>query len=251
MAFSSCGDLLRIAKVEAVYPQEQEGLDEPKSKKPKLHYYLHVLVLRLSSPNKPKIDPQLTGSATMQIGCSIPRISRQPPFAFTWTDKWLFLTVSSSTLRVYRTDLSMVTNSYCSGKRVSSTVPESSPSTSYILPSKDSHPQPLDVPSRSIFTTPDKIIFLPRSSINRAVQFFPNPVDEGGPSSVIVGPRFGKHPQPGMIVYLTEQDLGVWQNIANKECDGARQESAHLRVAGRFEVFDTEEDCDIRPALER
>ncbi|KAL4786824.1 hypothetical protein BJX76DRAFT_354825 [Aspergillus varians] len=187
----------------------------------------------------------------MRIGCSVPQLVHQLPFAFTWSDKYLYLTVSSSQLRLYRVDLEMISKPDAHGRYSSGSCRSSPSSPHQTMKRKESYPQPSAPTSQPIFSTPTESIFLPRSARDRAVQFFPSPVNEDGPSLVVVGPRYGTRPQPGMVVYLTDQDLGEWANIEAKEGDGAQQEPAHQRVVGRFEDFDEEEDCDLIPVLER
>lgn len=93
---------------------------------------------------------------------------------------------------------------------------------------------------------PRETIFLPRSSRNRSVQFFPPQLPEGK-STVIIGPRYGAHSSSAIGVYLSEKDLGGWVDVAEKEGEEVRLSGPLQRLEGQFEEFNAEPDCDIIP----
>lgn len=251
LTFSPCGEFLRVAKVEAAFWKGQEQLENSNNDKAKLRLYLHILIFRMSPIAVSNIHLRLIGNTTMRIGCGVPQLVHQLPFAFTWTDKYLYLTVSSSQLRVYRADLEMASKPHADEAFSPGLFHPSASSPYRTTKRKDSWAKSSAANPPPIFTIPSEIIFLPRSARDRTVQFFPGSLNGGGSSCVVVGPRFGSRPQPGVVIYLTDRDLGDWVDIGESERGEARQERAHQRVMRNFEEFDEEEDCDIIPVLER
>jgi hypothetical protein len=188
---------------------------------------MHVMVLRLSSSKPTKIPPKMVATTSFRLGCDMKPHVQELPFAFTWSATELYLTVSHARLRIYRITLP-------------SAVPKSQgvPSTTTSA---------IDAPMANEFKimAPKECIFLPRSSRNRSVQFFP-PDAPGANSVVIIGPRHDKHPTPPICVYLKDQDLGSWVPIEDKEGESMLH-MPQKRLQGQFEEFDEEQDCDLIP----
>lgn len=190
--------------------------------KPQLCLNLHVMILKLSSSKPTKIPPKLVATTSLRLGCGMRPHVQELPFAFTWSATDLYLTISYSRLRVYRI-----------------TLPTSQSTVS--TPTTDTDQKP----NEFTITVPKECIFLPRSSRNRSVQFFPPDVEDAK-SVVIIGPRYGNHPAPPIGVYLKDQDLGGWVPVEDKEGE-SQLHTPMKRLEGQFEQFDEENDCDIIP----
>ncbi|OXV06315.1 hypothetical protein Egran_05917 [Elaphomyces granulatus] len=250
LSFSPCGSMLRVAKVEAAFQpataaeEEQQPLqccegNSPYTKQRTLCLKLHVVILRPSEKNPTRSWPTLVGSATLDLGYGVRAVVHQAPFAFTWEPDFLFVTVSSSRLRVYRVDLAELLargRDSLSAKHRAAGSKNASGSGSC---------------TRPLIHTPQETIFLPRSARTRTVQYLPlvhqAETSENGKSAVVIGPRYGKHPRPGFRVYLTPEDLGDWIDLATKADDEARLLAPQQRLEGPYEDFNLEEDCDIIP----
>ncbi|KAM0252155.1 hypothetical protein ACHAQJ_007813 [Trichoderma viride] len=244
MSFSPCGRMLRVAKIEAVFEikGEAEVVDwanckeeGPPRSQQLLRLKLHIVILNLSKSKPTKAQPTLVGSATLDIGCSVRPLVHHLPFAFTWRPKHLYVTVSSSRLRVYRIDMNLVmaqSTAICPAKRTwDGTVTG-----------------PVRDEKRCVISTPKETIFLPRSARVSTVQYLPPNADISGNRSVIVvGPRSGKCARPGFCIYLTEQDLGEWIDPAKKPEEESRLLPGQQRLSRMYEMFHTEKDCDVIP----
>ncbi|KAH7364600.1 hypothetical protein BKA65DRAFT_141598 [Rhexocercosporidium sp. MPI-PUGE-AT-0058] len=230
LSFSSCGGLLRVASIEAVIersPNDAQDRKRPGAKQ-RVCLYMHVIILKLSSKKPTKIPPKMVASTSLRLGYDMKHHVQNLPFAFTWTRNDLYLTVSHSRLRVYRIAFPRTVL----GRQ------EISPSST---PEVDTNND-----SRAFtVTVPSKCIFLPRSSRNRSVQFFPPDVP-GQNSVLIIGPRHDKHPTPPIGVYLKGDDLGNWISLEDKEGEGMLH-TPHKRLQGQFEEFDEDLDCDLIP----
>lgn len=127
--------------------------------------------------------------------------------------------------------------------------------------------------------TPMETIFFPRSAQNRSVHFIPPPdiaptataaaspscrlsasesnylrnksketeSDTKGRgkkiSRVIIGPKYGATPCPGIRVDLTDQDLGGWIDIKDMAEEELKLLQPQQRLEGPFEHFDVDRDC--------
>ncbi|KAK4146874.1 uncharacterized protein C8A04DRAFT_25453, partial [Dichotomopilus funicola] len=231
LSFSPCGQHLRVASMEAEVrrPVKPKGTQFTRGQTRsgfRICLNLHVMVLRLSSSNPTKSPPKLLYSTSFRIGpCSKP-IVQQFPFTFTWCPTELFVTLSDLHLRVYRVTLPTGEN-----------------------------PQGSDLPSLSkkettgnpVSSTPSKRIYLPRSSKNRSVNYFP-PRTPGGDSTVVIGPRYGRFLAPPIVVYLSDDDIGGWVPVSNGEGEvGASMCAPRQTLEGQLEHFVAEQDCDIIP----
>ncbi|KAF6814021.1 nacht and tpr domain protein [Colletotrichum sojae] len=225
MSFSPCGDFLRASVIDAIHKPSKAGTDKTRPPKARVCMNLHVMILQLSSTSPSNSPPKMVSSANIELGCSVKTLVSTLPFAFTWTPSYLYVTMSHSTLRVYRVALNDWKPSDLS-KEESCTA-------------KDSDRQ-LQI------TVPKETIFLPRSARVRSVQFFPA-LETNGDSKVIIGPRYGKNPEPPLAALLQDKDLGGWVLPSKKDGSCAANDTFQRRLEGRFEDFDSDEDCDIIP----
>ncbi|KAK3898989.1 hypothetical protein C8A05DRAFT_37409 [Staphylotrichum tortipilum] len=231
LAFSPCGNYLRAATITAqaekraasrkpTTPRQSHGGDRAK---PKVCAMLHVLVMQLSSRRPTRSPPKLVSSRSLALGpCARPTV-QQFPFTFTWCPGDLYVTMSDTCLRVYRVGLPAPQE-----PREAAV-----PSTNANLPTGE---------PRLVVTVPRETIYLPRSSQNRTVQFFP-PRRPGTKSTVIIGPRHSRHPTPPVGVYLTDRDLGGWIPVAEEAVPSAPRPA----LGGQLEDFVEEQDCDLIP----
>ncbi|KAK6525440.1 hypothetical protein TWF694_005577 [Orbilia ellipsospora] len=188
--------------------------------KPRLCLILHVLVMKICEEKFIR-QPDNIMNITVDLGCCEKPLIKQLPFTFTWSDKELYVTVSSSRLRVYRVDLSGDTATYTDEKCGTEA---------------QSH----------LVKTPKEIIFLPRSARNRKVLFQP-PSEPGKLSMVIIGPRPHQSDASSIALYLSDQDLGGWVRLKDKELAEANLFSCHFNEM--HEYFDAAFDCDIIPMI--
>ncbi|KAJ5174459.1 uncharacterized protein N7482_000336 [Penicillium canariense] len=194
-----------------------------KGDKPRMYISCHVLVLQLSATSPSRTPPKLYATTTVHLGCSswrpfVPTL----PFAFTWTPTELYLCISESILRTYRIIF---------------------PALSPVRPNA-TEKEPASQAAFNVLV-PEESILLPRSARIRSVQFFP-PATAGGNATVVIGPRYGKHPAPSIGIYLQEKDLGAWV-AADPAMIGRRLCMPEDRWTGEFEDFDELQDCDIIP----
>lgn len=239
LSFSPCGTLLRLSKIEAVVddvPTLRLGSKLPLE--PRLHLVLHIIVLKLSTGKPTRSPPRLLGTTSLRIGyCEKPLVYCLP-FTFTWRPTELYVTVSSARLRVYRVDLAQVASHH--------PAPHRPPGRNRRSPGNNASGKDRGVQKDRVVLTPKHSIFLPRSARNRTVQFIP-PDNSRKMATVVIGPRYGQKSSPGIVLYLTDQDLGEWVSIEEKEGDEARLYHERQRLGGPSEAFDVEEDCDIIP----
>lgn len=183
----------------------------------------HVTTMRLSPKDPIKGRPTIISRQCHSLGVWTQPFISVLPYSWTWTPTAAFFTMTGFTLRIYRIPLS--------------------------TPQKRSAGQQASKPSScspALITTPSETIVLPRSARERNVQFFP-PVDSSNPTStVIIGPRYGSRPSPPTGVYLSEENLGPWINVHDKEGE-ERMKPPRRRFTGAFEDFDEDDDCDIIP----
>ncbi|KAK8128523.1 hypothetical protein PG984_009631 [Apiospora sp. TS-2023a] len=180
----------------------------------------------LSSTEPSHKLPKMVASTSVDLGCSAKTVVSALPFAFTWTPSYLYVTMSDSSLRVFRVTLG-------DWKHANHTqTPEKTGAAT------NAGTRCLQV------TVPKETIFLPRSARTRSVQFIPA-TKAGGKSKVIVGPRYGPNPGPPIGALLPDVELGGWVLPEQKE-GGPRTDSAfQKRLEGQLEEFDHEVDCDL------
>ncbi|KAF4461134.1 Ankyrin repeat [Fusarium albosuccineum] len=227
LSFSNDGLFLYVAIIDAVAEKPAAHTSEtpgiivgPKSQ---LCLNLHVLVLQLSSSKPTRNQPKLVAMTSCRLGCSCARaFTPTLPFAFTWGDNMLHLTLSDSCLHVYRITIPKV------GEVKDKT--------------KDSDTARKENLKFTVLVPKEKIL-LPRSARNRSVQFFPAKEPDAN-NLVIIGPRYGNHPRPPCGVYLSEQQLGGW--VIQSDEDTSR--TPQKRLAGLLEEpWDDDTDCIIIP----
>jgi hypothetical protein len=134
----------------------------------------------------------------------------------------LYLCISESILRTYRIIL---------------------PALSPVSPNPTEN-EPAGQPSFTVLV-PEKSILLSRSARIRSVQFSLRLQREAN-ATLVIGPRYGKHPAPTIGIYLQEKDLGAWVT-ADPAMIGRRLCIPEGRWTGDFEDFDEDQDCDIIP----
>ncbi|KAF3940065.1 hypothetical protein ABW19_dt0209918 [Dactylella cylindrospora] len=185
------------------------------------------------SDKKPWKSPKTIGAISLNIGsCERPLI-KGLPFTFTWAADELYVTVSSSRLRVYRVDISTI----------------ASIGTAPALARKGIIGSDGTIKEESFVMTSEKIIFLPHSARNRKVQFIP-PTEPGKMTLVVIGPRLGSKNAPSIALYLNGDDLGGWISVKDKESAEGELFDRHQGLKGMHEDFDAQEDCDIIPVAE-
>ncbi|KAK4158889.1 hypothetical protein QBC43DRAFT_362999 [Cladorrhinum sp. PSN259] len=220
LSFSPCGQQLRMAVIDAVAEitpevkqskrrkQQPAALDP--SPKPRMCLNFHVLILQLSASRPAMTEPKLVASTSCRLGCQDARsVVSTLPFAFTWTDSDLYMTVSDSHLRVYRVRLSRDTPTAGTGSQIpegasSATEGAARPTSTTnragsgnccgdyttntscpakhdaSVPKVEEKKAPAPMLSLSSYPAlqvqvPKEKILLPRSSPNRFVQYFPPP----------------------------------------------------------------------------
>ncbi|KAK4127573.1 hypothetical protein N657DRAFT_687820 [Parathielavia appendiculata] len=153
------------------------------------------------------------------------------PFAFTWRPHELYLTISDDRLRVYQVIFPRV--------QAPSTSTNSAEQRTNELRRTFTDVTPENKPS-ALFNirVPRETILLPRSSRNRAVQFFPAE-EPCGNAAVIVGPRYGPTPAPPIGVYLRPVDLGGWVIVEESGAGETVLYESETKLEGRFpEMWD-------------
>lgn len=231
LSFSPCGKFLRMAIIDVIAEKPKPTIgsmaNPASASKARLCLNLHVLVLQLSSSQPARNRPKLLASTSCRLGCSCARAFVPTlPFAFTWGASDLYLTLSDSSLRVYRV----------------------------LLPGIDaqsSETGSVDQVNKAEFKftikVPKEIILLPRSSRNRSVQFFPARTRDTK-ATVIIGPRYGQNPAPPIGVYLGEKDLGCWTDLDEMGDREGNVYSSQKTLGAQFEEpWDENKDCILIP----
>ncbi|KAK8852333.1 vegetative incompatibility protein HET-E-1 [Apiospora arundinis] len=227
MSFSPCGGFLRVSTIDAVTsPPQRTSTDGKIQPKPRLCITLHVMILQLSSTAPSHSLPKMVASTSVDLGCSAKTLVSTLPFAFTWTPSYLYVTMSDSTLRVFRVALD-------EWKHVDQSQDPETPGAA-----------PTAGIRRLQVTVPKETIFLPRSARTCSVQFFPA-AGAGGKSKVIIGPRYGRNPGPPIGALLPDVELGGWVLPEKKEGGRRADSMSQKRLEGQLEEFDQEEDCDL------
>ena len=208
--FSECGQYLHVGTVEAV-----RMLDKKKRmiQAPKVYGLTVVLQTLQISTSKSSINRPVTIAKRIHnLGIWKKLYFPTLPYTWTWTKSTAYFCINGLTLRVYKIPLA---------------VPGA------------------QIPDNEPITTPLETIFLPHSAQERSVQFFP-PSSTAGQSTVIIGPQYGSEPSAAIGVFLNEKDLGPWVDVKEKE-DANCLRGLKRRQTGKFEEFDTDDDCDIIP----
>lgn len=208
--FSECGQYLHVGTVEAVrmLDKKKRTIQAPKV------YGLTVVIqtLRISTSKSSINRPVTIAKKIHNLGIWKKIYFPTIPYTWTWTKSAAYFCINGLTLRVYK-------------------IPLAVPGAQF--------------PDNEPITTPLETVFLPHSAQERSVQFFP-PSLTAGLSTVIIGPQYGSEPSAAIGVYLKENDLGPWVDVKEKE-DANSLRGLKRRATGKFEEFDTDDDCDIIP----
>ena len=244
--FSPTGDYLHLGSVEA---QRSKSANSSRvTNGISLHekgydLALHVTTMKLSSTNPAKGRPIIISRQCHALGKWTNPFVSTLPYSWTWTRAAVYFTMTGFKLRVYRIPLPSTKETKESSVEDKSMTADAS------------------CCSPALITTPRETIFLPRSARERSVHFYPCPetpsrasLEKPGErdkinkpnSTLIIGPRYGPKASPPIGVYLSEQDLGPWINIHDKEGE-ERMRPPKRRFTGPFEEFDEDDDCDIIP----
>ncbi|KAF3097082.1 hypothetical protein TWF103_009611 [Orbilia oligospora] len=239
VSFSSCGTLLRVAKVEGVKRIVQQSknadtdegvLDEAKQ----LSLNLHVVMIEVSPPKPIAVPPKPVCITSVNLGFCERYLIKTSPFTFTWSDDKLYVSVSSSRLRVYQVGILRSPNI------------NTPTSTAEIGGGEPQDPDCGTQYNLGTVKTLKEIIFLPRSARNRKVQYLP-PKKAGDPSTVIIGPQPNGSQPASIVLSLTEEDIGGWLSLKEKDLAGEVLLNPRLQRKGMYEEFDVTEDCDFVP----
>ena len=212
--FSNCGSYLHIGTVEAVRMIDKKQASLVRAAKV---YALSFVVTTLQlSTRKPCTErPLLVHRQVHNLGIWKKTYFPTLPYSWTWTKAHAYFCINGLTLRVYKITLPV-------------------PGCSSRVTMKDEK-----------ILTPSETVFLPYSAQDRTIQFFP-PRQPGAASTVIIGPQYGTDPSPAIAVYLQSHDLGTWVDAKEKD-DLLKSHGLRRRATGKFEEFDTDDDCDIIP----
>ncbi|KAF3190050.1 hypothetical protein TWF225_002546 [Orbilia oligospora] len=239
VSFSSCGTILRVAKVEGVKRIVQQSknadtdegvLDEAKQ----LSLNLHVVMIEVSPPKPIAVPPKPVCITSVNLGFCERYLIKTSPFTFTWSDDKLYVSVSSSRLRVYQVGILRSPNI------------NTPTSTAEIGGGEPQGPDCGSQYNLGTVKTLKEIIFLPRSARNRKVQYLP-PKKAGDPSTVIIGPQPNGSQPASIVLSLTEEDIGGWLSLKEKDLAGEVLLNPRLQRKGMYEEFDVTEDCDFVP----
>ncbi|KAH8890555.1 hypothetical protein GQ53DRAFT_866803 [Thozetella sp. PMI_491] len=240
LSFSACGNLLRMAVIDAVAekPKLSEGNTSAANvARARLCLNLHVLVLQISSTQPARYPPKLLGTTSCRLGCSCARAFVPTlPFAFTWSAFDLYLTISDSYLHVYRVLLPKVEMQTTETEEMGQA--QKAKTADSVRTKK--------APSLFRVLVPQETILLPRSSRNRSVQFFPAKKSDTK-ATVIIGPRYGRNPAPPIGVYLSDHDLGDWDDLEKMTNREGMVYASEMTLEGQFEEPWEQSDCILVP----
>lgn len=228
--FSSNGNFLHFAALEASYAEEQSKNPASKTSRQQLLLTLQVSTHRLSARKTARSPPHLVCRTNVVLDRTTSVSVSTLPYTLTWTDQYLYFVKRDTKLNVIRIPLFRPTRA---GER---------PTVCY----------------------PHNDIYLPRSAEFRDVYYYP-PQDiprkgQEGLGTIIIGshssiPAQGKivprnAVKPPITVLVSEnRDLGGWVCKADALNVEQRHNSAGGRLQAKFERFDLKEDCDIVPYL--
>ena len=226
--FSSNGDYLHFAALEAQNAEKSEKLDEKRPAHVLLT--LQVSTHRLSTRKTVSSPPHLIFRTNVFLGKTESVSVSALPYTLTWTDQILYFVKRDTKLNVTRIPLF----------------------------------RPANAGNKAVVCYPRNDIHLPRTAAMRDVHYHP-PRDGAkkgmeGLGTVIIG-SYSSRPAQGTLVprqavsppigvYVSEQhDLGGWICRADVAEAKQRQNTTGGRLQGKFEHFDRNEDCDIVPFL--
>ena len=226
--FSSSGDYIHFAALEAQNPEKSEEYD---GKRPAhVLLTLQVSTHRLSTRKTVSSPPRLIFRTNVFLGITESVSVSALPYTLTWMDQFLYFVTRDTKLNVIRIPLFRSANTG----------------------------------NQTVVCYPRNEIHLPRTATMRDVHY--HPPREGakrgmeGLGTVIIG-SYSSRPAQGMLVprhavsppigvYVSEQhDLGGWICKADVADAKQRHNTTGGRLQGKFERFDRKEDCDIVPFL--
>lgn len=240
--FSSNGNFLHFAALEASYAEEQstsaasyaeEQCTSPASEtsRQQILLTLQVSTHRLSTRKTARSPPHLVCRTNVVLDRTTSVSVSTLPYTLTWTDQYLYFVRRNTKLNVIRIPLF----------------------------------RPTRAGEKSTVCYPRNDIYLPRSAEFRDVYYYPPPPQENarmgkeGLGTIIIGshssiPAQGKivprnAVKPPITVLVSGRDLGGWvckDDAVNVE---QRHNNAGGRLQAKFERFDLKEDCDIVPYL--
>lgn len=217
-----------MASINAGVERQPEGMSE-NEQRPLPCLYLRVVLLQLHSEEPSRKPPKLIRSATCRLNCSVSRpFSANVPFSFTWTASYLYATISSASLEVFRVALETTADETAGSGGADQSV-------NVATGRKEMKPK-LSV------QVPGETILLPRSSRNRSVQFLP-PKLPGTDARVIIGPRHGGDPAPPVVMCFRETDLGTWVDMRDVKYDSDAQNWKTSLDSMIEKPWDEDEDC--------
>lgn len=199
LRFSPCGKYIHMVRITG---RNDSPLYGP------LKLSALVVTIALSSKDACSGKPRtLPHAQIMDLGIW-PKLIMQLPFAITWTDSHVYVTLSGDFLRVFR----------------------------FALYTTEADTPPAN--EDSIFTL-SKEIPLPHSSWSRYVRFFPS---KGKSSAkIVLGSSRGEIPQPPVVVYLKPENIGDW--VRAKDCQTASiTKSLRIRDDPLIEEPDADDD---------
>ncbi|KAI9702286.1 MAG: hypothetical protein M1820_006218 [Bogoriella megaspora] len=218
--FSPCGSYLHLAALEARL--------EPETTIPSC--ILQVSTHRMSMRKTTRSPPRLIYRVAVPVGKATVFASGRMPYNLTWSAEHVYITASSTELRVIRVPLFRSQR----GETALSCVPTGR-------------------------------VFFPNSTTQRNVRFFPPRPDAKAKdhATVIIGShspppassgpmmiRQAPSPPIGCFVNI-EKDLGDWKPIheVGDHDESYTQTKIGGRLQAKFEKFDTTDDCDIVPFI--
>ncbi|KAG0704006.1 hypothetical protein DFH29DRAFT_1068311 [Suillus ampliporus] len=236
--FSACGRFLHIAALEGQQPIKKKDLAEQRA----INIAVLVSTYRLSRRKTSRSPPTLIHRIRVKLGSKESLSVTKLPYTVTWTPKDIYITCSDMVLRVYRIPL--------------------------FKPAKEAQQE------EDVVLMPRKPVFLPESSSNRQVHYFPsksNPDGRGESTArIIIGSETRKQEEqvlehgvefsaigrtfvtgergeisPPIGCYINEEvDLGGW---------GRSYDITEIPVQlgigcldRRLERFNPDDDCDFR-----
>ncbi|KAK6502066.1 hypothetical protein TWF481_009878 [Arthrobotrys musiformis] len=233
VSFSSCGTILRAATIEATKKAVQRPQDVTEDEKTlgtmfQISLALHVVLLEISPARPIATQAKQVVIVDVDLGPCERYLIKSLPFTFTWLDNELYITISSSRLRVYQINLGR-------------SFPQISNTPGGLTKIRE------NVMDKNTVKTVKEVVFLPRSARNRKVQYLP-PAKDGNYSKVIIGPRPHDDHPASIVLNLTEQDTGGWVSLEEAEykTEGIFLPRSHNRKH-MYEIFDTRGDCDLIP----
>ncbi|KAG6906977.1 hypothetical protein DXG01_011142 [Tephrocybe rancida] len=207
--FSPCGKFLHVAALEAI-----ADMLDPTSQDQSLAIVAYTFSLCSSQPTR--TPPALVHQARIDLGQYPGSSVNNLPFTLTWSERMLYVTERSLTLKIYRISL-------------------------FAEKSADESVYPI--------FRPEKTIAMPGTSLRRNVHFFPSSQEGNDCARLILGPHsvYPRHLPPIGCFLNEEIDLGGWvrsagtQHVPDAQGDG--------QLIRPMERFNPEEDCDLRPFL--